>query len=84
MKDVSVEDVLNRIDSLQHGKKWMIDRLKESIITLRSQGFDLEESLAWIEGTQHNRPQNIPIFKLWTCRIWKELEENSNDHKDKE
>lgn len=83
-EDVSVEDILNRINTLHHGKQWLIDKLKEHVISLRSQGFDLEETLAFIEGTQHERPQNIPIFKLWTRRIWQELEKNSDDNKDKE
>lgn len=84
MKDISVDDILNRIDSLQHGKEWLIDKLRESVISLRSHGFDKEEILAWIEGAQHEMPQNIPLFKLWASRTWEELEKKSFEQQDKE
>lgn len=78
MKDPSgIYEVLLRNNSFD--KSVLIEKLTKTIEDLRKAGFDREEVDAYIEGSQAKMPQNIPLFKLWTKRIWETIEKKRKD-----
>jgi hypothetical protein len=60
-------------------KAEVMQKLENAIIKMQEEGLDLEEALAFVEGSQYQYPSNIPLFKLWTKRIWQKLEEKSKE-----